>query len=80
MLLTHGARSTLWHAKRQGTAGPTARVGAEDPGDTRTQQGDVCVGEQAGANRLGGMGERRGLRGNDDLEGGPTDGCLDQTS
>jgi hypothetical protein len=57
-LLIHGARATLWHAKKKtrekedGT-GPSSQVGPRDRADARAQHCGNRTGEQDGADRLG---------------------------
>ena len=55
MLLTHGARSILCHAKRQAAPDPLRALGAPGGTAARPQRGDRRRRQQAGAHRLGSL-------------------------
>jgi transposase len=62
MLLIHGARAVLWHAKRPSAAARSAaHVGAAARTPAGSQQGRRRVSQQAGAHRLGGLDARHEL-------------------
>jgi transposase len=84
MLLLHGARSVLCHAKKATRAGPSARLGAGARAAARAQQGGRGVGQQARAHRLGGVAPRTTLwrthPGGGAMSQPPTNGCFEHTT
>ena len=63
MLLTHGARSVVWHAKATGASHAAAAVGGGDRAPTWTQCRRRRRRQRARSDRVGGLGAPAALRG-----------------